>query len=351
MPVLGSDAVARALAKGNLARAYYLLGAEDVLKDEILHTILDRGLDPATRDFNFDQRSAQSLEPEELGSLCQTLPMMAERRVVLIRDVEAWKRKPSARAAMLRYLEHPAEETLVILLQGSAEAGEDKDLARLTTAVRFDPVSPERAVEWVQHRARERGTRLEPDAAEHLVRSVGAELGCLAAELEKLAALPADEALTAARVGELVGIRHGETIFDWRDAVLEDRPARAASLLGPVLSQPGVSGVKLVMLMGTTLVGVGIARSRYDAGIRGRSLEDAMFKAMLRNRPFGLLAYKEEASRWTRWAPRWPAARVRAALRAALRADQSLKSTTISNELGILTDLVLGLADATRVAA
>lgn len=351
MPVLDFDTVARALAKGALAGAYYLFGSEDVLKDETLRQILDRALEPGTRDFNFDQRSAQSLDPEEVGSLCQTLPMMAERRVVVIRDVEAWKRKPKARAAMLRYLERPAPETLVVLIQGSAEESEDKEFVRLTTAVRFAPLAPERAIEWTAERARSRGIRLEPDAAEHLVRSVGAELGCLAAELEKLAALPPDEALTAKRVGELVGIRHGETIFDWRDAVLDDKTARAASLLNPVLSQPGVSGVKLVMLLGTSLIGAGIARAHYDDGIRGRALEDAMFKTLLKNRPFGLLTYREEASRWARWGARWSEPRVRRALRAALSADRALKSTTVSGDEGILTDLLLGLADPGRAAA
>jgi hypothetical protein len=34
---------------------------------------------------------------------------------------------------------------------------------------------------------------------------------------------------------------------------------------------------------------------------------------------------------------------VRAALRAALEADQALKSTTLSDERGVLTDLVLRL--------
>ncbi len=153
------------------------------------------------------------------------------------------------------------------------------------------------------------------------------------------------------RVGELVGVHHGETVFDWRDAVLEDRPGPAIRLVGPLLDQPGNSGVKLVTMLGTTLIGVGIARSHYDRRLRGRSLDEAIFGVIRRNRVYGLLSWGEEKGRWLRWAPSWPATRVADALRSILEADRALKGTTISDERGILTDVVLRMATSGRAAA
>jgi DNA polymerase III delta subunit len=152
-------------------------------------------------------------------------------------------------------------------------------------------------------------------------------------------------------VGELVGVRHGETQWDWRAAVLEDQSGRAVTLLPSILGQPGMSGVRLVTLLGTALIGLGVARRFYDKGARGRALEDTVFRALLQNRPTGLLGYKEEASSLSRLVTRWPAARLRAALRAALEADQALKSTTISDERGVLTDLVLRIGVRSAEAA
>ena len=37
---------------------------------------------------------------------------LAERRVVLFRDVEAWKRKTKGRSELIRYLEHPKSGAL-----------------------------------------------------------------------------------------------------------------------------------------------------------------------------------------------------------------------------------------------
>jgi DNA polymerase III delta subunit len=168
---------------------------------------------------------------------------------------------------------------------------------------------------------------------------VGAELGPLAAELEKLAAIGDGEPITEERVAALVGVRHGETMYDWRDAVLDGEPGRAATLLGPVLEQSGVSGVRLVTLLGTTVIGVGAVRAAYDRNVRGARLQDAAFQLQRRARVYGLLSWQDEARRWAAWAPRWPAARVRAAVRLLLEADTALKSTTVSDERGILLDL------------
>jgi DNA polymerase III subunit delta len=345
------DTFFRSLPKGEPAPVYYFHGPEDLLKDEALRAILDRTLDPSLRDFNLDQRSAGQLDPDALYALCTTLPMMAERRVVVLRELEGIKRKPKLRTALLEYLARPAPDTVLVLIQGANEDAEDKEIARAAVTVACQPLREERVLKWLDRRATGLGVALPEDAARHLVRAVGGELAALAAELDKLASLPAGVPLTVERVGELVGVRHGETVFDWRDAVLEDNPGPAIHLLGPLLDQPGNSGVKLVTMLGTTLIGLGIARSYYDRPLRGRALDEAVFGAIRRTRVFGLLGWGEEKGRWLRWAPAWPADRIADALRSTLVADRALKFTSISDERGILTDLVLRMATSKRAAA
>jgi DNA polymerase-3 subunit delta len=348
MPVQSLDTLFRTLAKGELAPVYYLHGPEEILKDEAVRAILDRALDPAVRDFNLDQRSAAQLDPDDVFALCTTLPMMAQRRVVVLRDLEAARRKPRLRTALLKYLERPAPETVLVLVQGSGEDTEDKEIARLACAVAADPLPADRVRKWLQRRAMALGVAAGGRGREAPARGGRGELARCRPSW-KLAALPA-------------GARHGgqwakwwawygETVLDWRDAVMEDRIGPAVALLGPLLDQPGSSGVKLVTLLGTTLVGVGIARSHYDRKLRGRALEDAVFEVIRRSRVFGLLSWGEEKGRWARWAPHWPEARLREAGRAALAADRALKGTTISDEGDILTDLVLRLANQKREAA
>lgn len=350
MPSLTKKEFLGALKKGEFGLAYYLHGAEDVLKEEGLRYLIERAVDPATRDFNFDQRSAGQLDPESVEALCNTVPMMAERRVVVIRDVEQWKRKTRARNAFLAYLERPSPDTIVVLVQGSAEATEDKELARRAVSVHFGPPTAAEAEKWLERRATAAGIRFAPGAVAHLLKCTGGDLGAIRLELEKLSALSSDEPITADRIGELVGIRHGETIFDWRDAVMDGEAGRGVRLLERVLDQSGMSGVKLVTLLGTTLVGLGAVRAAMNDGSRA-PLEKVAFGILQSARPFGLLPWNQETARWARWAPKWPAARLREAVRATLDTDRSLKSTTLSDERALLADLVMRLTIGEKVEA
>ncbi len=340
-----------AVRKGALAPAYYLFGAEDVLKDEIARAVIDRALDPSVRDFNLDQRSAASLDPEAIEALCNTLPMMADRRVVVIRDVEAWKRKAKARAALLRYLERPAAETVLLLIQGPGEEDADKDLARLAVTVECDALPAAELMKWITTRAAERGVTFAPGAAEHLLKCVGPSPTMLRLELEKFASLTAGEPVSVEQVADLVGIRHGETVLDWRDAVMDGNAGRAVTLLGRVLDQSGVSGVSLVTLLGTTLIGVGIVRAAYDRKARGAALERAAMDALRAGRPGRLGPWKEESAHWARWAASWASPRISSALRDALATDRALKNTALSDERGLVADLVMRLSMGQAEAA
>ena len=338
------------LKQGPIAPCYFFHGPVDVLKDEAIADLLDRLLDPSLRDFNLDQRSANQLAPEDVEALCQTLPMMAERRVVVIRDVEAWGRKTRTKAAVLDYLERPSPGTVLILVQTGGEAKPDPDLLAKSTSISFDPLRREHVEKWLERRATARGIRLAPDAAAHLIAVLGDQLGLLAAELEKLAGLSDGTPLSLEQVESLLGARHGETPDDWCREVLSGDTGRAVAMLPHVLELPGMSGVRLLMLLGTHLVGVALIRAQFESGTRGRALERAAFDAIKRVRLWGV-SWSETASLWAAAAPRWPEERIRRALRAARDADQALKTTTISTEAGILTDLILGVALTTREAA
>ncbi len=353
MPRIGFEDFSKQIKRGDIPAAIYLFGEEDVLKEEVVRAVLDRVVDPGLRDFNTDQRSASSLDPEAVETLCTTLPMMADRRVVIIKEVETWGKRGAAKAAVLRYLEKPSAETVLVLVQGAPRNQDtrtpdegDPDLARLATAVQVERYPQRLAEKWVTKRAEERGISLTPEATTHLVRAVQGELGAARSELDKLAGLgesgkPIDlDQLTAS-----LGVRRGETTADWCEAVLEDRTGEAAAMLPHLLGQTGISGVGLLIQLGTELVGLGLARAQYDRGAKGQALERAIFSGLIRARP-ARLDYRGASARWARVVDRWPAQRITSAIHAARVADTRLKGTTISDERGVLVDLLMQIRKA-----
>ena len=355
MAALTLDALLRSLKKGaSLPDPVYLLhGDEDVLKDEAIRALVDQAVG-SSRDFNLDVRFAPDLTPESFNALVNTPPMMADRRAVVIRGVEQLgKRKTKLRDEVLQYLASPNPTTVLVLVVAAGDEL-DTDLVRGSTSVALDALSAERVPRWLQHRAGTLGLTLAPDATDLLLKAVGNDLSTLSRELEKLGSLTAGArggAVTADDVSNLVGVRRDETVFDLVEAALERRAARAAQLVEPVLEQAGMSGVKILSLLGTHLVGTALARSERDRGVPQARLPDTIYRQMQGVRPYGMRSYKEEAARWTAWSGLWSARELGHALRAALRADNALKTATVSDDRGILTQLVLGFAATQREAA
>jgi DNA polymerase III subunit delta len=357
MAALTLDALLRSLKKGAsgaLDPTYLLYGDEDVLKDEAIRAVLDAAV-PEARDFNVDTRYALDLTPESFDALVNTPPMLAQRRAVIIRGIEQLgKRKTKLRDGLLGYLARPNPSTLLMLVVATGE-DPDSELVRHTRAVRIDPLSAERVPRWVQHRATQLGLTLEADAVTLLLSAAGGnDLSAISRELEKLAALTGEtqRPATAQDVTALVGVRRGETVYDLVDAALQRQVARAAQLVEPVLEQAGMNGVRIVSLLGTHLLGMALARAERDrGGHAARHLTDTVFRHMLAARPYGLRNYKEEAAHWCEWSAYWTAAELSGALRAALAADTALKTAKVSDDRGIVTQLVLGFAAPKREAA
>ena len=333
----------RALAKAPPAAAYYVHGDEGILKDEAQALILDTALEPSLRDFNLDILSAQQVDPEGLVAVCSSLPMMAERRVVVLRDVESWKKKTKAKQAAVAYLQRPAPETVLVLVQGG-DGEVDDDLAALCVAVNCAALTGDALDEWLDARMAAVAITITPDAREHLIRATGGELGLLAAEVAKLSGLTSTGPIDRDTVSSLVGIRFGETPDDWRDAVLRDDLAAAIRLVPRLLETTGNSGVRLAALLGTSLVALRWARATAnDTKVRGSALAERVKKLCFEARP-QVGSYGPFASLIAEVTPRWSQTRLQAAILATLAADVALKGTAISDETGIMTDLVLTLA-------
>lgn len=344
------DALFRQLRQGAIDPIYYLHGDEDILKDEAVREIADRVLDPSMRAFNLDQPDAAGLDAERLHALLNTPPMLAARRVVVLRAVHQLRKKSRVRDALLRYLSAPSPDTVLVMVDPAKEKPAD-DFPATATAVAVDRLPPERVQRWIAHRAGALGVTLEDEAAAHLASALDHELGVIAQELDKLAVAVSGRAVTRADVERLIGIRHGETLQDLVAAALERRAGVAARLVVPVLAQSGVSGVRIVTALGTALLGTALARAELVRGTPPARAEGIVFRHIMASRPPGLPKWKEAAAQWVRWARGWRAVELRRALRAALAADRTLKGTRISAEAGVVTELVLGWAVPSREAA
>src|SRR3989442_14629053 len=97
----GSGAAARNTCSMPAAatHVYLLHGEEDLLIDQALAALLDR-LGPAEeRDLNLDALRATEIAIADLVTRLDTLPFFGRRRVVVVKDADAWKAPEQERLA------------------------------------------------------------------------------------------------------------------------------------------------------------------------------------------------------------------------------------------------------------
>jgi DNA polymerase III delta subunit len=269
---------------------------------------------------------------EDLASVLATPPMMAEFRVVVLRETEALAGSPRAREVLVGAASNPPPGLALILLTTVPHGSRAKFYPELKKrcgkgSVEFRRVSinelPSWLMQWVPGR---HGVELTEEAARALVAGVGADLGVLDQELGKLAGLAEDGRLTR-EIVEKAGIRVPEVDrWEWFDSVGSRRIGVALGDL-PVLMQQGESGVGLVIGLATQLLRLGVLKT---GGARG-------LEALLPPHQKWL------ARKLVPQAEAWSLEELREALVGLRRADRLLKSTSLGDE-GIVEEWLMSLS-------
>ena len=340
----------RAIKHRSFERAYYFYGDDEYLKDETARDLIDAAVDPTTRDFNLDVRRGSSIDAESMASLLATPPMMAERRVVALREVNALKK--DARAALDRYLGNPSSD-VVLLLIAPAGTKEDSALMTKTSAVEFESLSGDRIPKWVVHHASTSlHATITPGAVDLLISAVGNDLAQLAQELDKLASYANGTPIDEDAIGAVVGVRRGETLGDLLDRVLAHDAPGALALIDHVLAQPKTSAVSVVMALTTQMLAVAWARAARDRGSPAGGIERELYALLqessgaVTGRPWG-----EAVRAWSRAVPNWSAPELEAAIDALLAADFAAKESRLSSDEQMIASLVLALCGPMHRAA
>jgi DNA polymerase-3 subunit delta len=301
--------------------------------------LIAAAVDPATRDFNLEIRRGPEITGESLGSLLGTPPMLADRRVVVVRDAGALKK--DAKTAAEDYLSHPAPDVVFVLVQPSGEKP-DARFGRAVT-VTFDPITGPQLSRWISMRAEHFGTTITAGAAELLQSSVGNDLPQLNIEIEKLATYVNGAAIDEAAVGAIVGVRREESLSALLDAVGNRDAAAALRILPGILEQPKSSGVFIVMVLSMQVLATGFAKARQAQRVPPQRLSGEIMNMIKESGGYPGRSWTEAAYAWSNAASKWSAADLFAAASALHLADRALKETGRTTEEGIIQTAILSM--------
>lgn len=335
-----------AVTKGPLAPVYLFHGSDDFLKEDWVRRLTEAVTDPGTRDFNLELLRGADCDAAQLGRALDALPMLADRRLVILRDPSALK-KP-ARERLAAALAKPAADT-VLLLVAPSSAKLEKEWVDLAASVEFAALEGKDLLKWITVTAEKQvGATITPGAATLLASYGGNDLALLSGELRKLAAFTNGEPIDESAIEAVTGVRPGRTLSELLDQVAARRTTEAIALVDEVLAQPKMGGVPLVMALTTQTLGIGWAVAARARGVAVARLEGELFSLLKQSGgAYTGCSWGEAVSRWARSTAAWNAGDIDRALAALLDADRSLKDTKVSSEEQIVTSLLLAMAPTT----
>ncbi len=259
-------------------------GPAELLRAEALARIqAEIAPDPELATLNTVRLDSRTVTPQALQNACDTLPFLAERRLVIVENLLArlsgqGKRQdktsqpdveeaesseadePSAdlrgqAKAFLAYLAQVPASTELVLMEADSASGAGlrkiQELARGGQAriVLCEKPRKNELPDWIRNRARLRGIKLDAAAVQDLADFVGDDLRQLDQELVKLGDYAAGRTVTRNDVRALVSATRAANVFELVDALgLGDGPT-AGRLMYRALHIDGEPPLRLLAMI------------------------------------------------------------------------------------------------------
>ena len=224
--------------KPNMRGAYLFYGDEEYLKlryrEKMRATLLeDESLAPFNHSIITDLA--------RLAGEVETLPMMADRRLVEVEDVSFSKLNKDSLEALVTLLQK-TEDTVVLFFtrEGEFSAGTPKKPSELykklspcVNIVEFPKQQPGRLATWAAKHFASHGTFAEGDVCHALIDRCGTDMNVLANEIAKLSAYALAHGETKIRrdmIPIVVTAYRESGAFDFVNAIMEGNTAYAFAL-------------------------------------------------------------------------------------------------------------------------
>ncbi len=195
MPAGSPEKLIASLRAGKPPAAVVLLGSDSYLRELCRNKIIEASVPESARDWALARISARDAEWDEILSRAATMPMLAERQLILVDGAESVERfgedsREEVLKVMGKYLASPAPFTLLVIEADALDRrqkffkllNEHKNVLVVELTI-----GAESAAAVAEQMARDLGTEIDRDAAALLAEIQNGEPARIHIELEKLA--------------------------------------------------------------------------------------------------------------------------------------------------------------------
>jgi len=201
---------------------YFLVGEKETFfVDLIANLIEDTVLSEEEKAFNQSILYGKDMTIEDIIGQAKQYPMMAEHRVIIVREAQSLMKSLESLAA---YVEQPQQSTILVFCIKHKKMDGRLKVTKLVKkkAVYFEskPLYDNKVPQWISETLATSGLTIAPKASEMLVEFLGTNLSHIYKELEKLQfILPKGAHITPELVEENIGISKDFNNFELTKAI------------------------------------------------------------------------------------------------------------------------------------
>ena len=223
--------------KNGSSNLYVFYGAEGYLTEQYARMVIRETVEEGFDAFNLQRFDGQEVSVAELEDAVEALPLMTDRKCVLVRDFDPCG---SESDRFLKLVEAVPDSCVLVFWQMTVQPDSRKNgwksflkiAGEQGVAMKFDRKDPSDAAKMLVGGAKRRGCRLDVGDALYLVEQVGNDLNLLIGELDKLCALAGEGGEITKRMIDAACPKNLEAkVFDLSKAILYRRRQEAFDLL------------------------------------------------------------------------------------------------------------------------
>jgi len=320
---------------------YILLGQDDFSLGESLEEI-KRGIgDQALLAANTTILDGQQMTLDQLTTVAETLPFLAERRLVIIngllerfepkgkshrqRKITDVTNRQNEYKSLGACISKIPDSTILVLIDSNITSNNPlfRELSDKAEVRSFPLLRGARLRQWIQRRVIEEGGSISPQAVDLLAKLVGGNLWIMVSEINKLVLFTSGRRIEEENVNRIVSYAQQANVFAMVDAILEFKLGVAEQSLQWLLQRGATSAYLLVMLS-----------RQVQMIVRAKELRNQGKPKMEIQNKLGLTS--EFALRKTlEQAERYPLERLKEVYCKLLEADLSIKTGKCEGELAL----------------
>lgn len=215
--------ICKDIKHGQFAPVYLLHGEESYFIDQITDLLLENVLTEDEKDFNLSQfYGVDVTNVGEIISACRRYPMMAERQLVVFREIQSFDNRGHHLDNLALYIEHPLESTVFLMVcKTKSMTGKLLKLVAENGGIVFESkkIRDFELEKVVEPYIKGKGLTIEPKALRILCESIGSDLSRMFHEIDKLRISLTGTNISSEDVTTHIGISKDFNVWELQSAI------------------------------------------------------------------------------------------------------------------------------------